>query len=112
MFLVQFSDNWADEMDVEGCMIMTDEEYEAYLAAARRAFEIRGEVSFCIGSNESIEWESIHDFEKTLFARYITEEEATVLRTFGFDDFGHFPQYCFEECLNAQYLDEVNGYDN
>lgn len=79
MFLVQFSDNWADEIDVEGCMIMTDEEYEAYLAAARRAFEVRGEVSFCIGTNESIEWESIHDFEKTLFARYITEEEATVL---------------------------------
>lgn len=112
MVLVQFSDNWADEMDVEGCMIMTDEEYEAYLAAARRAFEVRGDVSFCVGSNESIEWGSIHEFERTLFVRQITEEEATVLRTFGFDDFGHFPQYCFEECLNQQYIDEVNGYDN
>ena len=112
MFLVQFSDNWADEMDVEGCMIMTREEYDAYLAAAREAFEIRGSVSFGVGTNESIEWETFQDFEKTLLTRYITEEEAAVLKTFGFDDFGFFPKYCFEDYLNEEYLDGANRDNN
>ena len=35
-------------------------------------------------------------FEQTLTVHEITEEDMKILVKFGLDDFGHFPDYCFD----------------
>ena len=102
MLLVKFSDNWADEIDIEGCVIMSEEEYEKYLNAAKRAFEIEGSISFYIGSNEEIRYGNFEDFKKTLKIRTLQGNDETVLRSYHFDNYGIFPDYIFDEYYNEE----------
>lgn len=98
LVLVQFSDNWADEIDVDGGKVMTEKEYELYMTAAKKAFEnAEGSIDFVIGSNEWIDYNSIDSFKNTLTVRHITSEEYTVLKALNLDNYGHFPEYCFDE---------------
>lgn len=92
MLFIYYSDNWADEMDISGSRVMSEKEYEEYIARAKYAFEVNGTVDFGIGSNESIEFESFEVFEQTLTVHEITEEDMKILVRFGLDDFGHFPE--------------------
>ncbi len=95
--LIKFSDNWADEMDIDGTAIKTEAEYEKYINAAKKAFEHEDVIYFGVGSNEGIEYTSFEQFEKTLTVQPITDEIAEILTHLHFDDYGHFPEYCFEE---------------
>ena len=106
MLFVQFSDNWADEIDVEGGILMTQDEYDKYITAAKRAFTVdideRGSIDFVIGSNEWIEYQDFRDFERTLKVTKVTKEEAKILKKFHLDDYGHFPEYCFDEYYDKE----------
>jgi hypothetical protein len=98
LVLVQFSDNWADEIDIEGGKVMTEKECKLYMAAVKKAFKnAEGSVDFVIGTNEWIEYSNIYSFKDTLTIRHITPEEYAVLKAFHLDDYGHFPEHCFEE---------------
>lgn len=60
--LVKFSSNWADEMDIDGLYITTAEEHEDFKKQVIQHFEKNGNtVSYRIGSNEDIEYESADD---------------------------------------------------
>ena len=80
-----FEDNWADEMDVQGFVILTEKRWEAYKAsgiAKNRRF------SLCVGSNEDIEYQNGKELLKNIKVRPITnEEEKTITKIFG-DSFG------------------------
>lgn len=97
MLFIQFSDNWADEIDVEGCALMTQNEYNKFIIAAKKAFANEINIDFAIGSNEYISYQSFKDFEETLKITEVTNEEVKILEKFHFDNYGHFPIYLFEE---------------
>lgn len=100
MLFVQFNDNWADEMYIRGGKIMTEKEYEEYLAAAKKAFEVNKKEAFCfyVGTNEYIEYENFKDFTDTLTVYTITEKEEVVLKRFNLENYGIFPDYyCYND---------------
>ena len=97
MLFIQFNDNWADEMDVRGGKIMTEKEYEKYITAAKKAFEVNNYIDFWIGTNELIDYENFTDFINTLTIYSITEKEENVLRRFNLENYGFFPDYIFDE---------------
>ena len=97
MLFIQFNDNWADEMDVRGGKIMTEKEYEKYITAAKKAFEVNNYIDFWIGTNELIDYENVTDFINTLTIYSITEKEEDVLKRFNLENYGFFPDYIFDE---------------
>ena len=97
MLFIQFNDNWADEMDVRGGKIMTEKEYEKYITAAKKAFEVNNYIDFWIGTNELIDYENFTDFINTLTIYSITEKEEDVLKRFNLENYGFFPDYIFDE---------------
>lgn len=102
MLLVQFSDNWADEMDVEGGILMTQDEYSKFITAAKKALANEKSVDFVIGTNEWITYSNFKDFEGTLKVTEVTDEEAEVLKKFHLDKYGIFPDYCFDDYYEGE----------
>lgn len=72
MLLVKFSSNWADEFDVEGFALMTQENYDANIA-----FYSRADAYFGFGTNQELEGSDIVQGFK---AQPITDAEADTLR--------------------------------
>ena len=91
MLFIQFNDNWADEMDITGGRIMTEQEYEEYIAAAKKAFEVKDYIDFWFGTNEFIDYRNFTDFINTLTINSITKKEEDVLKQFGLENYGFFP---------------------
>ncbi len=52
--LLKFSDNWADEMDVEGFLVVSK---EYWLKREAELGEEQDALHLCIGTNEYLEWE-------------------------------------------------------
>lgn len=102
MLFIQFSDNWADEMDVEGGILMTQDEYNKFITAAKKAFINEKSIDFVIGSNEWITYRNFEEFEGTLKVIEVTDEETEVLKKFHLDYYGHVPTYCFDEYYNEE----------
>lgn len=82
MKLVKYDSNWADEMDVSGFRIMTDDDWEAYQEAFKNHFDAGEQYSHGIGTNEEIEYEDIKQFMSDFKVEEITTEEAAVIHKF------------------------------
>lgn len=89
--LVKWSDNWADEMDLDGFKVFTNEEFEAYIQGWKKAFEYRGSYTMCVGTNEEIEYESFEEFERTLDVSALDHGEYRTIQDHLGDEFGFFP---------------------
>jgi hypothetical protein len=89
--LVKYSDNWADEIDVEGFHLFTAQEWEAYQAAIKEFFNSNDELCFGIGTNEEIEYSDAEEYLDTLRANYISEQQYNVLKDLFPRGFGFFP---------------------
>lgn len=90
--LVKFSDNWADEIDLEGFRVVTREAYDAYVTKRLKQYP----NGFCryFGTNEENEYASFQDYlDQTVTCEEITEEEAKVLEKFFPDGSGFKPLY-------------------
>jgi len=59
-FLVRYSDNWADEMDLTGFSIHGENELNGMLDKLEERLEERP-FEFCVGTNEFIEYNSYPD---------------------------------------------------
>jgi hypothetical protein len=77
--LVKFADNWADEIDVAGFMVVSTEELEGWKSKIPDE-----EFSVCIGTNEEIEYSDREQFLKKHTFTPLTQEQAQVY----FDHFG------------------------
>lgn len=97
LFLVKYKDNWADEIDVEGCQVMTENEFHNYFNAAKKAFNECNCINFYIGSNESIEYENYEDFIKSIQIINISKDAYEVLQKFNLYDYGIFPRWIFDD---------------
>lgn len=94
--LVTFSDNWSDEMDLEGFEVVTRKEYDDYVAEKLKIESEEGETSFrrCFGTNEDNEYESFQDYlDQTVSIQEISDEEAEVLMKFFPGGNGFTPLY-------------------
>lgn len=87
MKLVKWDDNWADEMDICGFVIMTDEEYKEFNQYVNNIF-VPFEIS--VGTNEELNYENGEDFLRSITVKEITEEETKVLdKFFKNNKYGH-----------------------
>lgn len=91
MYLVQYHDNWADEMDIEGGRVMSKEEKEEYFDSFKATIEGEGFYAYYIGTNEDILYESWSDFKDCFRVKKISLEEAKVLKKLELDEYGMFP---------------------
>ena len=61
-YLVKYNDNWADEIDIEGFALFTEEEYDEFISMINKVCDLlrAGKTfEYYIGTNEFI----IHDHE-------------------------------------------------
>lgn len=77
MKLVKWEKDWADEFDMTGFELMSDEKYAKF---ERSLKVIEYPTEACFGSNESYEFERADDITSGITAMDITEEEGQTIR--------------------------------
>ena len=75
--LLKFESNWADEMDVEGFLVVTKEYWED---AKKELNKIEGECHLCVGTNEYINWSSGSEIIEEITVEELSEEEVKVFK--------------------------------
>jgi hypothetical protein len=104
MKLVKYEDNWADEMDIEGFHIVSDEAWQKFLDMVTP--ELFGSYSFCIGTNEEIEYEDAEDVLSAFEATDISDEDAKAIQSNLKLPYGFFPASgVLESILNGTDLE-------
>lgn len=109
MKLIKYNDNYADEFDVEGFLILTDEEWENQLHISKLVFDTLGSVEIYFGTNEFIEYDSFDEWLNTFKVKDISDELAKeIIEIFGLIKVSWRPGYKFGTILlpNDTYLDE------
>lgn len=86
LFLVRFRDCWADEFDVEGFCVMSDDEIEVWKSRFKVIFDRNEVYTYSFGTNEEIDYSSFDQFISNFSFCEISEEQAETLKTFGFVD--------------------------
>lgn len=89
MKLVKYDDNWADEMDIEGFTIVSDEAWEKFVSFVSP--ERFSNYTFYIGTNEEIEFDSVEDIFRALAAINISPEDAKAIKDNFNLPYGFFP---------------------
>lgn len=108
-YYVNYKDNWADEMFVDGFSIMDEKEYEHYTATVNAIVaDIECGLPFIyqIGTNEEIEYNNVNDFLSAFEVSEFEEYPEGIEMVFGkkFPEFGFFP---YEQMLDTL-LDRAN----
>ena len=81
-YVVDTSFNWADEMDVAGCCILSESQIADYKTKLDKYYEDEDEIEYCCGTNEEAYFTKeklIHMLEK---AKPITPEEVEIITKF------------------------------
>ena len=112
-YYVNYKDNWADEMFVDGFSIMDEKEYEHYTATVNAiAADIECGLPFIyqVGSNEEIEYNNVNDFLSAFEVSEFEEYPEGIEMIFGkkFPEFGFFP---YGQMLDTLW-DRANGLDD
>ncbi|MEK5036247.1 hypothetical protein MKY96_32880 [Paenibacillus sp. FSL R7-0302] len=84
LYLMKYSDNWADEMDVQGHCIINQNDMEYFIDSA----EMVDYSDFYVGTNEEITYKGKQSVLKAVKFIEITKEESEVLERLGLDDCG------------------------
>lgn len=97
-YLLQFKDDYADEFDAYGSVIIDEDQYKYLYSVVEQAVktedysklneDFTSDVCVGLGSNEYIEYEDIVDLMNQVTCTELTNEEYNILTKFGFDDFG------------------------
>lgn len=89
-YFIKFVADWADEMDVHGTCIMSEDELNKFKAYWKKWFdENEGEKVTCgIGSNEELWFYSYEELMDTLEIHEINDIEMAVLQKFKLNSFG------------------------
>jgi len=72
--LVKYSGNWADEMDVTGFSVMSEEELKEWIE-----YIPKEPFTFGVGSNQEIDYRSVKAFLKNCTIEEISREQAEQL---------------------------------
>lgn len=90
-YVVHYSDNWADEMDIEGFRIMSGSELNDYIKFAKLVFKEDGYYDYHIGTNQEITYENFGIFASNFEIHEISDEEYKVLDKLELGYCGMFP---------------------
>lgn len=91
LLFIRYDDNWADEMDVEGWRIYSTKDWEECVKDHQKMFETHGTLTYSVGTNEEIEYESFNEWRNNFSTKSITTKEVEVLKKFfGRDSHGFF----------------------
>lgn len=109
-YCVRYTDNWADEMTIDGFSIMDEKEYERYTATVNAIItDIENGLSFIyqVGSNEEIEYNDVDEFLSAFEVSEFEEYPEGIEIVFGkkFLEFGFFP---YGQMLDTLW-DRANG---
>lgn len=109
-YYVNYKDNWADEMFVDGFSIMDEKEYEHYTATVNAIIaDIECGLPFIyqIGTNEEIEYNNVDEFLSAFEVSEFEEYSEGIEMVFGkkFPEFGFFP---YGQMLDTLW-DRANG---
>ncbi|MEC0031032.1 hypothetical protein P4L24_24630 [Bacillus cereus] len=99
LYLLKFDDNWADEMDLDGHMVLTEEQHEKFQERVKRA----APFTFYVGTNEEIEYDDTDELERAYEIEEMTEEDRKILQKLGITNTGFAEQFFDNVC---QYGDE------
>jgi len=88
--LVKFQKDYADEFDVFGMRLMSNEEYKEYLLSAKNVSYPK-EMYF--GTNEFVDFFNFEDLKNSLTVEHLSDEAAQVIQDKIGDDFGWFPEF-------------------
>ena len=88
--LIKWDSNWADEMDIQGFVIVPTEEANEF---NRKLSELKCSFVICVGTNEEIDYDSGQDLLNDLDFTELTEEQYKVIdETIG-EEYGHTSFY-------------------
>ena len=109
-YYVNYKDNWADEMFVDGFSIMDEKEYEHYTATVNAIvadIECGLPFTYQIGTNEEIEYNNADEFLSAFEVSEFEEYPEGIEMVFGkkFPEFGFFP---YGQMLDTLW-DRANG---
>lgn len=79
MYLVKWSDDWADEMIIVGLTIMSESQLKAFRSQYEKWFDYNSALEFFCGTNEQIDYSSYTEFMKAFDIVALTDIEAHVL---------------------------------
>lgn len=91
---IEFNSNYADEFDISGFLIMSEEEWEEHKLVAEKRFSSlepterstrRGEspsLEVYFGTNEQIIYESLSEYLRSFTVTEISDEERATLEKF------------------------------
>lgn len=101
LVLVRFNDNWADEMDIVGFQVVTQQEWDDFVKLAHK---LRYPSETYFGTNEFNEYDTVEELLACYEVTEITEDQAQTLENlFGPEvrkyGFGHMR-------MNNNYEDE------
>ncbi len=91
-FLIKFEGNWADEFDVAGFSVLSEEEWET-LQEEIQSIVYPYELGF--GFNESLYFEDQEELQKCIIVRKLTNEEAYTIEKYFTNNYGLVPPQLF-----------------
>lgn len=76
---VKYNDNWADEMDITGFVIITKENWNAMKEEVRGFLDKKMGWEYGVGTNEQIEYSSFEDWSRAFTVTELSDAEAATL---------------------------------
>lgn len=90
--LIKFDNNYADEFDVEGFLVLSQSDWEKHKELAKKVFKQKGDVDVGFGTNEAVNYYSLEGYLDSFKVKEITQEQYQVL----WDLFGvHTKEYSY-----------------
>lgn len=99
MYLLSYSGNWNDEINVDGFVIIDDKKKKNIQRLLKNYEDI---IYFNNGGDDEIEYENGIELLEEMSFDKITEEESEIIEKF----FGKFNDYGYNLLLNIDKLDE------
>lgn len=95
---VKFSDNYADEFDIYGFTIMSEESWIDFQNRNREIFENYGDREWYFGTNEYVNYDTYDDFIANFSTKEISTAEEDIIEKFILEGeydsiYGVFPDF-------------------
>lgn len=84
--VVKLNTNWADEMDIEGFIITTEDEWKEYTKEIKKDFP--EDCEMYVGTNEHISFSNYEEFMSCLKVTKVNKDEAKLIKKLFGDSYG------------------------
>lgn len=101
-YLLIWEGHWADEMDLDGHVVLSEEKYGIFEEAVNRTEYLH----FGVGTNEEIEYFSMTELHESFEVKVISETQYQTLKDLGLLSMG------FASSFVEQVIDDVDGEGN